>query len=267
MSEPTLGARRILPADEGRNLPVWRLEALVDAAPPREARRRPRPAGETPAIGPAPPAGRHEADHRARGEAAARDAVRRQETAVAAPAPSPAESAPAVDPAEIERLKTAAFDEGYAAGYDHGSAAARREAGQLQALAEAASGVFDRFEADLAPRLLELAAEIARQVIQRELALDSNAVLAVVRDAFGQLIGGETGKQLLLHPSDVQLVRAHLGEELELGQWKLVEDAGIEAGGCRLATQQSDVDATLGTRWKRTLATLGLDTPWSDGRA
>lgn len=92
-------------------------------------------------------------------------------------------------------------------------------------------------------------------------------ILAVVRDAFNQLIGGETGRQLLLHPSDVQLVRAHLGEELELGQWKIVEDTGIEAGGCRIATQQSDIDATLATRWKRTLAALGQDGPWSDDRA
>lgn len=267
MSEPTLGARRILRAEEGRNLPVWRLDTLVDASPPRDARRRPQPqpAEEKPTAHQTPAAGQPGTDLRAHGEAAAHDVSRPHPTAAAAP-PLP-EPSPAADPAEMERLKTAAFDEGYAAGYDHGSAAARREAGRLQALAEVASGVFDRFETDLAPRLLALAAEIARQVIQRELALDNNAVLAVVRDAFGQLIGGETGRQLLLHPSDVQLVRAHLGEELELGQWKIVEDTGIEAGGCRIATQQSDVDSTLDTRWKRTLAALGQDVPWSDGRA
>lgn len=56
-----------------------------------------------------------------------------------------------MDPAEAERIKTAAFDEGYAAGYDHGSAAARREAEQLRTMARAASGVFDRFETELAP--------------------------------------------------------------------------------------------------------------------
>ncbi|MFW7349429.1 MAG: flagellar assembly protein FliH [Pigmentiphaga sp.] len=268
MSEPLLGARRILRADEGRNLPVWRLDTFGDASMQGETRRRPQTPDEKRAIEAALAAARQEADRRAR-EQAARQETTAPEPAVAeatqppvAPAP-----APAVDPAEVERIKTAAFDEGYAAGYDHGSAAARREAEQLQAMARAASGVFDRFETDLAPRLLELAAEIARQVIQRELALDNNVILAVVRDAFNQLMGGETGKQLLLHPSDVQLVRAHLGEELELGQWKIVEDAGVEAGGCRISTQQSDIDATLGTRWKRTLATLGQDSAWSDERA
>ncbi|MEK7947852.1 flagellar assembly protein FliH [Pigmentiphaga sp. YJ18] len=265
MSEPLLGARRILRADEGRNLPVWRLDTFGDASMQGEARRRPQTPEEKRAIETALAAAQ-EADRRAREDAARRETAT-PEPAVAEAAPRPVVPVPAVDPAEVERIKTAAFDEGYAAGYDHGSAAARREAEHLQAMARTASDVFNRFETGLAPQLLELAAEIARQVIQRELALDNNVILAVVRDAFNQLIGGETGKQLLLHPSDVQLVRAHLGEELELGQWKIVEDAGVEAGGCRISTQQSDIDATLGTRWKRTLATLGQDSPWSDERA
>lgn len=266
MSEPLPGARRILRADEGRHLPVWRLDTFGEASMQGETRRRPQTPEEKRAIETALVAARQEADRRAGEEASRRETATPGPVAAEA-APPPAAPVPAVDPAEVERIKTAAFDEGYAAGYDHGSAAARREAEQLQAMARAASDVFDRFETGLAPRLLELAAEIARQVIQRELALDNNVILAVVRDAFNQLIGGETGKQLLLHPSDVQLVRAHLGEELELGQWKIVEDAGVQAGGCRISTQQSDIDATLGTRWKRTLATLGQDSPWSDERA
>jgi len=266
MSEPPLGPRRILRADEGRNLPVWRLDTFGDASMQGEARRRPQTPEEKHAIETALAAARQETDRRARKEAVPRETAT-PAPAMAEAAPPPTGPLPAVDPAEAERIKAAAFDEGYAAGYDHGSAAARREAEQLQAMARAASDVFDRFETDLAPQLLELAAEIARQVIQRELALDNNVILAVVRDAFNQLIGGETGKQLLLHPSDVQRVRAHLGEELEMGQWKIVEDAGVEAGGCRISTQQSDIDATLATRWKRTLATLGQDSPWSDERA
>ncbi|MPS30462.1 MAG: flagellar assembly protein FliH [Alcaligenaceae bacterium] len=266
MSEPLPGARRILRADEGRHLPVWRLDTFGDPSMQDEARRRPQTPEEQRAIEAALLAARQEAERRPHGEAIRRETAA-PDSAAAGTAPPPPAPVPTVDPAEAERIKTAAFDEGYAAGYDHGSAAARREAEQLRTMARAASGVFDRFETELAPRLLELAIELARQVVRRELAQDNNMILAVVRDAFNQLIGGETGRQLLLHPSDVQLVRAHLGEELELGQWKIVEDTGIEAGGCRIATQQSDIDATLATRWKRTLAALGQDGPWSDDRA
>lgn len=293
MSEPPLMARRILRAEETRHLPVWRPDAFPDESLQSEARRRPQTAEEKRAIERALLAAQQEAERRERKEAAARagaaagsgDARATAGTAQASPTPAHDSSAhpagatgqsapaaespapappPAVDPAEIERIKTAAFDEGYAAGYDHGTAAARQEAERLQAVAQAASAVFTQFEHALAPRLLALAVGIARQVVQHELSVDNNVVLAVVRDAFNQLVGGETGKQLLLHPSDVQLVRAHLGEELELGQWKIAEDASIEAGGCRIVTHQSDIDATLPTRWKRTLAALGQEAPWSE---
>ncbi|MDX3904141.1 MAG: flagellar assembly protein FliH [Pigmentiphaga sp.] len=261
MSDAPFASRRILPADEGRHLPVWRPAAFTDGSLQDEARRRPQTEEEKRAIHLARLAAQEEAQRRQREEAAARAAA---EAGAARTAPEPP---PAVDPAEVERIKTAAFDEGYAAGYDHGSAAARREAERLRAAADTAASVFTDFENELAPKLLELAIAISRQVVRRELALDSNVVLAVVRDAFNQLSGGETGRQLLLHPSDVQLVRAHLGEELELGQWKIVEDPGIEPGGCRIATHQSNIDATVATRWTRTLATLGQDLPWSDGHA
>ncbi|VCU69935.1 Flagellar assembly protein FliH [Pigmentiphaga humi] len=261
MSEQQPAPRRIVPAEEGRHLPVWKLESFAAGMPQGAPRLRPQTEEEKRAIQQALAAAQQEAERRAR------EAVTAQAATQAAPAAGPAEPQPAVDPAEVERIKTAAFDEGYAAGYDQGSAAARREAEQLRQAALAASDVFARFETELAPRLIDLAVEIARQVIRRELAQESHAVLAVVRDAFDQLTGGETGRQLLLHPADVQLVRAHLGEELELGQWKIVEDSAMAPGGCRIATQQSDIDATLPTRWKRTLAALGQDAPWDDAHA
>ncbi|GAA4342346.1 hypothetical protein GCM10023144_44290 [Pigmentiphaga soli] len=230
--------RRIVPADQARHLPTWTLPPFAEGHAPG-ARRRPLT----------------EAEHK---EAELQAAPPAEEVP---PAPPP----PAVDPREVERIKGAAFDEGYAAGYDQGSAAARKEAGRLRALADASASVFDDFENRLAPRLLDLAIAIARQVVRRELGCDRTAVLAAVRDGFAQLTGGETGRRLALNPADVQLVTAHLGDELALGQWRIVEDERIEPGGCRIATRQSEIDATLATRWQRTLAALGAGDQAEDG--
>ena len=46
--------------------------------------------------------------------------------------------------------------------------------------------------------------------------------------------------------------------------WKIVEDAQIERGGCRLETPTTEVDATLETRWRRVVASLGRDDSWID---
>jgi flagellar assembly protein FliH len=42
----------------------------------------------------------------------------------------------------------------------------------------------------------------------------------------------------------------------------VVEDPQIERGGCRLETPSTEIDATLETRWRRVIASLGRDDPW-----
>jgi flagellar assembly protein FliH len=251
MSSRNLHPGRILPAEHAEHLPKWTLTAFPQGQQ-SQARRQPQTLAQKIAA--------EETALRIAAEKTRR-AAQRLSPARSVPAPV-APPPPAVAPAEIERIKKAAFDEGYAAGYDQGAAAAHSETDRLRGLADASGSVFARFETELAPQLLEMALELAKQVIRRELSTDSSVVLSVVHEAFNQLTGGETGKQLLLHPSDVQLVRAHLGEDLALGQWKIIEDSRIEAGGCRISTQQSAIDATVETRWKRTIGALGSSSAW-----
>lgn len=265
MSDRLLHRGRILSADEAEDLPVWTLKAFP-AGSEAGYRRRPQTLAEKIA---AEQLASNALAARSRGveplrPAATSGGAAAGNTAGMAAAPAPARPKPAVDPAEVERIRKEAFDEGYAAGYDSGATAAHDETDRLRSLADGAGAVFEQFEHTLAPALLDLAMAVARQVVRRELSVDSNVVLSVVRDAFAQLTGGETGKQLLLNPNDIQLVRAHLGEELTLGQWKLIEDSRIDAGGCRISTQQSAVDATVETRWKRTVASLGSRARWDD---
>jgi flagellar assembly protein FliH len=71
---------------------------------------------------------------------------------------------------------------------------------------------------------------------------------------------------LLVHPADAALIRKAAEDDSALAAlpWKIVEDAHIERGGCRLETPTTEVDATLETRWRRVLASLGRDDPWID---
>jgi flagellar biosynthesis/type III secretory pathway protein FliH len=38
----------------------------------------------------------------------------------------------------------------------------------------------------------------------------------------------------------------------------------VSAGGCVIETPRASVDATLQTRWRRTLAAIGRDDDWVD---
>jgi flagellar assembly protein FliH len=88
------------------------------------------------------------------------------------------------------------------------------------------------------------------------------ALLPVVREAIHALPETAQNPKLILHPSDVDAVRAHIGDELMIGGWRIVEDHLIEPGGCRVSALSCEIDATLATRWKRVIATLGRGDAW-----
>jgi flagellar biosynthesis/type III secretory pathway protein FliH len=43
---------------------------------------------------------------------------------------------------------------------------------------------------------------------------------------------------------------------------QLVADPGVGPGGCIIDTPRANVDGTLATRWRRSLAAIGRDDEW-----
>jgi len=170
---------------------------------------------------------------------------------------------PTVD--DLERLHDSARDEGRAEGLAEGRRLGAAEAARFKLLLAALEQERRNVETDGAEDLLNLALDIARQVLQEALPVRRELLLPVVREAMRALPALAQPAQLVLNPADVELVRAHLGEELRLQGWQVVEDHRIQPGGCRLASPNCEVDATLANRWKRVLATLGRDHAWIDG--
>lgn len=178
-----------------------------------------------------------------------------------APAQAPQET---VSEAELERIKAEAREAGYAAGLAEGRKQAKQEVERLANAAAQAEWLLGSEAEQFAAEILDLSLELARQMVRTELKVRRETLLAVVREALDCLPHATTGAQLQMNPADVDLVRAHAGEELKAGAIRLVEDHRIEPGGCRIVSPACEVDATLSTRWKRLVATLGVDHNWLD---
>jgi len=114
----------------------------------------------------------------------------------------------------------------------------------------------------VAHELLGLSLDIARQVLYQALKVNPELMLGVVREAIGTLPHVNQGAHLVLHPDDAALVRERMGEQLTHSGWKIFEDARVERGGARIETANSQIDASLETRWNRVVAALGQDTTW-----
>lgn len=174
-------------------------------------------------------------------------------------------------PEEIEALKKQAYDEAYTRGLMEGRQIGLEEgrsegykAGEMQAqeLVRQMRDVLDCLSAPLAQlddeveqQLLELSLVLARQIIRRELQTQPGEVVAVVREALALLPVGSRDVTVHLHPDDAQFVREALAPNEEGGNWRIVEDAALSRGGCRVESSASHIDATL----ERRLAVLARD--------
>jgi len=57
-------------------------------------------------------------------------------------------------------------------------------------------------------------------------------------------------------------VREILGEELDKGGWRVIEDAAVGRGGCKVDTASNQIDAQAASRWQRLTHALGKDLDW-----
>lgn len=160
---------------------------------------------------------------------------------------------------QVEEIHRQAREEGRQAGYAEGMRKAAQDSQRLAALLGALEQQVDE---QVAQELLDLALDIARRVVQEALRVKPELLLGVVREAIGTLPHFNQGAHLVLHPDDAALVREHMGEQLTHSGWKVFEDARIERGGARIETANSQIDATLESRWNRVVAALGKDTEW-----
>ncbi|WP_395600750.1 flagellar assembly protein FliH [Pseudomonas sp. B19125] len=167
---------------------------------------------------------------------------------------------------ELEAIRQEAYNEGFAAGEKDGfrstTLKVRQEAEEalgvkLASLERLMGTLFDPIaeqDTQIEKAMVGLVEHIARQVIQRELVLDSSHIESVMREALKLLPLGVGNVRLYINPQDFEQVKA-LRERHE-ETWRIVEDAALLPGGCRVETEHSRIDATVETRISQIMAKL-----------
>lgn len=196
----------------------------------------------------------------------------------------PADPEPAVEiPEEIDEATRLAMvqqacDDAHAEGFAQGQAQTALEwqrrmddyvARQGQEAAQRLESVVQTLEASLrdlqqnmAQQLLELACDIARQVVRQELSVNPAALTPVVREAVGMLVTEGRPATVRLHPVDLEAMAQPLREEIDAPGLQWVADAAVPKGGCVVESAGTVVDGSLDKRWQRAVAALGLQSPW-----
>jgi flagellar assembly protein FliH len=163
---------------------------------------------------------------------------------------------------ELARLREAARAEGYAEGLAAGRTEGEQACSRMKQLAESFASTLDNLDFRLADMVLELALDVARQVVAGELAARPERILDVVNLALKQMAETSREARLLLNPDDAALVRPHLDQVLDKNRLRIVEDVRIVRGGCLIETSQGDLDGTLPARWRQVVQVLGSNLNW-----
>jgi len=148
---------------------------------------------------------------------------------------------------------------GFQAGLQDGQATAQQHAQQLQQLAQTCAHALHALEQEIGHALVRLATSIAERVLHSTLAVHPEKILDIVRDIVQMHGDSDAVLTLRVHPQDHDLVQQYLTQDGALRRWRLVADATLHAGGCQAETALGAVDATLQTRWRKVLGTLGID--------
>jgi len=171
---------------------------------------------------------------------------------------------------ELEQIREDArkegYDEGHAAGHadaiEAGLKATKEELQHMRALADSFSSALHGADQLIANDVLDLALQLAKGMLKNALPVKPELILPIVRDAIEYLPVLQQPALLVLHPDDAATVRAGIGEELDKGGWRVVEDASVGRGGCKVDTASNQIDASAAARWQRLSHALGKEVDW-----
>ena len=177
----------------------------------------------------------------------------------------PAFTLPTVD--ELERIHEEARASGYAAGLAEGQSAGEKLALEtIESKAQAFAALISNLEhalsevdQSIAEQLLALAMETAAQITRGSISAKTDVLLPVIQEAIAMLPLHHSHVILRMNPADADNVKAYLSEQFSQTGTQIIEDSSISPGGCLLQAGASEVDASIETRWKRVLETIGTE--------
>jgi flagellar assembly protein FliH len=174
-------------------------------------------------------------------------------------------------PKDAQATLQAARQAGYEDGYRDGLVALdafkrsvlQDNAARFGALIQSFDAQLDALEQQMAQAITRVATGIARQVVRDELHAEPQRIARVAREAINAVLMSARHIVVQVHPEDLVLVEQGASEAIAARGARLVPDAGVERGGCRVLSDVGTIDARIGARWEQVTSGLGTELPWS----
>jgi flagellar assembly protein FliH len=179
----------------------------------------------------------------------------------------------------LQEARQQAYAEGFSRGHDAGGQEVRdaleatvrktaeETAVRMAQLLHNTRDHLKKSEDQISRHILELACDLARQVVRQELKSDPAHLRPVITEALGQLVDDGQPATVRLNPGDLAMMKGALQENMGNHPAEFVADAAISPGGCLIESATMTVDATIEKRWSRAVGNLGMEAAWNPGNA
>ena len=145
---------------------------------------------------------------------------------------------------------------------DYIAGAGQEMAQRLDAVVQTLGASLEGMRQHMAQDVLQLASDLARQVVRQELRTNTTVLQPVVTEALDMLIADGRPATVRLNPADHAAVSAALRENFTDTPVQWLADAQVPEGGCLVESGGTVVDGTLEKRWQRAIISLGLESAW-----
>jgi len=142
-----------------------------------------------------------------------------------------------------------AYERGYKAGEEAGYAFGNQKAkilvDRMNAIAVALESFREELSANLEPKMVELALEIAEKVVQEEIRTNPDVVLNIAREALRRVANWKE-ITVRVNSADLEYLKEN-GKDLVEGNRELrfVADDSVAPGGCLIQEEYGEVDARI----------------------
>ncbi len=174
----------------------------------------------------------------------------------------------------LDKLKEEANQLGFQQGYEHGQKTGYQEGfkqglkegerqGLQQTLADSQPMIdtwknllsefndsINEFDSVISTKLLQIALAAAKQVIEQSTNIDNTALIENINQLLRQKPLFSEPPELHIHPAYRKIIEQHLGPQLNLNGWRIIEDPQLHLGGCRVIAEDGEIDMSVATRWK-----------------
>lgn len=148
-------------------------------------------------------------------------------------------------------------EQGHAEGYKEGQTFAKDEADHLKELNNNFSKSLLDIENEIGQNIVKLSVRIAEQVLHSSIKTHPEKILELIDDILHLNLDDSTVLQLYVNPQDHDLISKYIQNNPDTKLWRTIPDSSIMRGGCKAHTALGDIDATIETRWRRVISTLG----------